>query len=126
MPPKPLEHVQRLLLHVNPVNDPKTDPPSMEVESMGMETCFRGSPVKAPIPTPVEAVFARKITETREVQSWKALFPMEVTEEGMLTEAREVQPENAPCPMEVTEEGRLTEVTLQPPKFRVPPDMTGS
>jgi len=32
------------------------------------------------------------LTESREVQPWKAAFPMEVTEEGMLTEVRAVQP----------------------------------
>ena len=36
------------------------------------------------------------VTEARELQDWKALAPMEVTEDGMVTEASLLQPENAP------------------------------
>ena len=35
---------------------------------------------------------ALKVTETSEVQSQKALDPIEITDEGMATEARELQP----------------------------------
>ena len=44
------------------------------------------------------------------MQSEKALFPMEVTDDGMFMEVSFVQISKAPSPMVVTDEGMVTEV----------------
>ena len=40
----------------------------------------------------METTESGMVTEDREEQPEKALFPMEVTESGMVTEAKDVQP----------------------------------
>ena len=60
------------------------------------------------------------VTEVRELQLWKADFPIVVTLLGMVTEVRELQSLKAPKPIVVTLLGMVTEVRELQPSYLQP------
>ena len=61
----------------------------------------------------VGGVVFNEVIEDNEVQFWKTLLPIDVTELPMVTLVKTVQESNALIPIEVTELGMVTEVNLR-------------